>query len=84
VTSGNNWFFDYEMNGTIDKQDKFGQIGDIPLVGDFNTDGTMGRAVFRGVTKGNNWFFDYNMNGATADYQDRFGQIGDLPVMWNE
>jgi len=82
VTKGNNWFIDYKMDGTIDKQDKFGQTGDIPLVGDFNRDGIMDRAVFRGVTKGDTWFYDYTMDG-TIDKQDKFGQIGDLPVMWD-
>jgi len=33
VTKGINWFFDYNMNGaTADYQDRFGQIGDIPVM----------------------------------------------------
>jgi hypothetical protein len=70
------------MDGSIDSQNRFGQIGDIPLVSDFNGDGIMDRAVFRGVFKGNNWFFDYSMDGS-INTQDRFGQIGDIPVVWN-
>jgi hypothetical protein len=83
VSKGNNWLFDYSMDSTnnvIDKQDKFGQLGDIPLVGDFNNDGVMDRAVFRSASKTNNWIFDYNMDG-TIDYQDTFGQLGDIPVV---
>jgi hypothetical protein len=71
------------MNTTIEKQDKFGQLGDIPLVGDFNKDGIMDRAVFRSLTSGDNWFFDYEING-TTDKQDKFGQLGDLPLIWNQ
>lgn len=82
LTRGDNWLFDYSMDGTIDKQDKFGQLGDIPLVGDFNKDGIMDRAVFREVTKGNNWLFDYSMD-KTIDKQDRYGQSGDLPLIWD-
>ena len=68
MTKGNNWFIDYSMNSsTPDYQDKFGQLGDIPLDGDFNKDGIMDRPVFRGVTKGNNWFIDYSMDGSTPD-----------------
>jgi hypothetical protein len=75
-----NWFFDTNMDGKIEKQDRFGQLGDIPLVGDFNKDGITDRAIFRSLTSGNNWFFDYEMNG-TIDKQDRFGQAGDIPVV---
>jgi hypothetical protein len=32
VTKGNNWFFDYNMDGTTDKQDRYGQIGDLPVI----------------------------------------------------
>jgi hypothetical protein len=80
TTTGNNWFFDNNMDGSIDAQDRFGQVGDIPLVGDLNDDGIMDRAVFRSVTKGNNWFIDYSMDGS-IDAQNRFGQIGDIPLV---
>jgi hypothetical protein len=75
-----NWFFDANMDGIVDSQDKFGKAGDIPLVGDLNNDGTMDRGVFRSVTRGSNWFVDYGMDG-TTDAQDRFGQVGDIPIV---
>jgi hypothetical protein len=81
VAKTNNWLFDYDMDTTINKKDTFGQLGDIPLVGDFNKDGVVDRAVFREVAKTNNWLFDYDMD-TTINKKDTFGQLGDLPLIW--
>jgi PKD repeat protein len=81
ATSGENWFFDSNMDGAAERHDRFGQVGDLPLVDDFNNDGIMDRAVFRGLAKGNNWLYDYNMDSSTPDYADKFGQVGDLPLV---
>jgi len=32
-TKGDNWLYDYSMNGSIDKENKYGQLGDLPFMG---------------------------------------------------
>jgi serine-aspartate repeat-containing protein C/D/E len=60
----------------------FGQAGDIPVVGDWNGDGTSEVGVFKdGI-----WHLDYNANHqwdgpAGGDRQYGFGQAGDIPVV---
>ncbi len=73
------WIIDYEMDGTVDIRDHFGMSGDIPLIGDFNNDGLMDRAVFR-KTVFNNWIFDYGMD-STVNARDHYGTTGDIPVV---
>ena len=87
------WYLDYNGNGKWDgcqqdgKQDQclfnsFGQAGDFPAAGDWNSDGKAKVGVFRAGT----WYLDYNGNGAwdgcSVDrcYYGSFGQQGDLPV----
>ena len=83
------WILDNNGNGTVDSctVDKcfgpFGSNGDIPVVGDWNGDGTAKIGVFRAAT--GEWFLDMNGNGQwdgpTIDkYVSGFGQAGDLPV----
>ena len=59
----------------------FGQAGEIPVMGDWNGDGT--HTV--GVVRGNRWLLrDENTAGA-PDYDFVFGQPGDTPLVgdWN-
>ncbi len=57
----------------------FGTPGDVPVVGDWNGDGTHTIAVFRSGT----WWRDTDGNGkrSKADVKTHFGQSGDLPVV---
>jgi hypothetical protein len=84
------WTLDTSGNGQFDgcRIDKcfgpFGTAGDVPVVGDWNGDGTTKIAVFR-ATSGE-WFLDMNGNGhwdgPTVDkYIASFGQPGDLPLV---
>jgi len=52
--------------------------GDMPLIGDFNADGTTDRAVFRA----GEWIIDYNRDGA-VNARLKYGTSGDLPLVWN-
>ncbi|HRD50823.1 MAG: Ig-like domain repeat protein [Candidatus Competibacter sp.] len=63
----------------------FGQIGDLPVAGDWIGGGFAQIGVFRN----GQWFLDANGNGTWdqcgADLCSSFGQLGDLPVVgdWN-
>ena len=84
------WTLDTNGNGQFDgcQVDKcfgpFGTVGDVPVVGDWNGDGTAKIGVFRAAS--GEWFLDLNGNGhwdgPTVDkYISSFGQAGDLPVV---
>jgi hypothetical protein len=59
----------------------FGQPGDIPVMGDWNGDGT--HTV--GVVRGNQWILRNTNDAGPADYNFTFGDPGDIPVVgdWN-
>lgn len=69
-----NWKFDAYMNGYEDYSDHYGLSTDIPLMNDFNNDGTIDRAVFRN----GEWIYDYDVDG-TVDARDQYGMTGDVP-----
>jgi PKD repeat protein len=71
------WYLENSFTGVTYKKLRFGIADDIPLVGDFNSDGISDLTVFRPSTS--NWYIDTNQNGAT-DIQRRFGIFGDVPV----
>jgi hypothetical protein len=88
------WFLDFNGNGqwdgcTADKcLDSFGDIEDLPVVGDWDGSGKSAPGLFRPST--GQWFLDSNGNGqwdgCTADKcLGPFGIAGDLPVAgdWN-
>lgn len=60
---------------------EFGQAGDIPVVGDWNGDGT--RTV--GVVRGNRWLLRNENSAGAPDLDFTFGNAGDTPVVgdWN-
>jgi hypothetical protein len=84
------WYLDDNGNGAWDNCTKdlcysFGLPGDIPLAGDWNSDG---RDEI-GVKRGRYWYLDDNgngdWNGCTNDRCYTFGLAGDVPVVgdWN-
>jgi hypothetical protein len=72
---------------SIDKQYNFGISGDIPVSGDWNSDGRTEIGVFRNST--HLFYLDFNgngaWNGAVTDKSYNFGITGDIPVTgdWN-
>ena len=82
------WLLDLNGNGlwnaSIDGIYSFGQAGDIPMVGDWNGDGSDEIGLFRNGT----WLLDLNGNGVWNPGIDgiySFGQAGDVAVVgdWN-
>lgn len=59
----------------------FGKAGDIPVMGDWNGDGTW----TVGVVRGNRWLLRNENSAGPADYNFVFGNPGDIPVVgdWN-
>lgn len=59
----------------------FGQPGDIPVMGDWNGDGTW----TVGVVRGNQWILRNENSSGPADYNFTFGNAGDTPIVgdWN-
>lgn len=74
--SGNNWIFTDTLT-SVKYRDSYGVSTDKPLVGDFNNDGIMDRAVFRN----GQWIIDYDMDGSINRRQS-FGIGGDRPLSW--
>ena len=72
-----NWYLDYNNTGTIDKIFHFGSNGDVPVIGDWNKNGTSDVAIFRPST--GYWYFDYNLDG-TVDKSFRYGGSTDRIV----
>jgi hypothetical protein len=86
------FYLDYNGNGawngaSVDRQYNFGISGDMPVSGDWNTDGRTEIGVFRNST--HLFYLDYNgngaWNGAGVDMTYNFGITGDKPVSgkWN-
>jgi len=86
------FYLDYNGNGAwngaaIDKSYNFGITGDIPVAGDWNSDGKTEIGVFRNST--HLFYLDYDgngvWNGAVTDKSYNFGISGDIPITgdWN-
>ncbi|HON81987.1 MAG TPA: hypothetical protein PLN56_07075 [Methanoregulaceae archaeon] len=84
------WVLDYNGNYLwdgpgIDRVAFIGQAGDVPVIGDWNGDGTDKIGIFRDGL----WVLDYNGNfvwdGPGIDRVAFIGQAGDVPVIgdWN-
>jgi len=77
------WFVDSVGNGVYNPATPtytFGQVGDIPVVGDW---GGNGHPKHIGVFRGGTWILDVNGSNVMApnDIQGSFGQPGDIPVV---
>ena len=58
-----------------------GQAGDVPLVGDWDGNGSKTPGVFRPSTT--EWFLSNSPNGSTMDYHLTFATFSDIPVVGN-
>jgi hypothetical protein len=81
------FYLDYNGNGAwngavTDRTYNFGIAGDIPITGDWNSDGIIEIGIFRPST--HLFYLDYNgngaWNGAVTDRSFNFGITGDIPI----
>jgi PKD repeat protein len=72
------WYLDYNNDGVIDKEFQFGSTADIPVVGDWDGNGTSDAGVFRPPS--GYWYLDTNKN-SSVEYTFPFGKSGDIPVV---
>jgi hypothetical protein len=81
------FYLDYNGNGAwngaaVDRTYNFGITGDMPISGDWNSDGRTDIGVFRPST--HLFYLDYNgngaWNGAAVDRTYNFGITGDMPI----
>ena len=70
------WILDYGIDGTVNRRFNYGLPTDIPVVGDFNNDGTTDIGVFRS----GQWILDYGMDG-TVNRRFYYGLPTDIPVV---
>ena len=76
------WNLDYNNTGQNDKTFHFGTKGDIPVIGDWNKDGTSDVGVFR--PSNGNWYLETTKTGVV--YRTfHFGTTSDIPLIgdWN-
>jgi hypothetical protein len=73
------WGFDYNHDGTSDRNHSWGATGDRPVAGDFDGDGRLDDvALFRPSDR--TWRFDYDANGSTNETRGPWGNPGDVPI----
>jgi hypothetical protein len=68
------WYFDYNLDGIVDKSFRYGGSTDRIITGDWDGDGKDGIAIFR--PSSGFWYFDYNLDGI-VDKSFRYGGVGD-------
>jgi len=64
------WYFDYNLDGIVNKSFRYGGVGDKIIQGDWQGTGKDGIAIFRPST--GYWYFDYNLDGI-VDKSFRYG-----------
>ncbi|MFO1020862.1 MAG: choice-of-anchor R domain-containing protein [Planctomycetales bacterium] len=89
IQRGNVWYLDSNDTFSFEGEDSvfsFGNVGDVPLKGDWNADGFDEIGVFRNGL----WYLDVNGNNhwdgtSGGDVLAKFGAAGDLPIVgdWN-
>ncbi|MBW3547811.1 MAG: hypothetical protein KY452_06725 [Actinobacteria bacterium] len=76
---GNTWYLRGALStGTADIVFTYGNSDDIPLMGDWNGDGT----ETPGVVRGNTWYLRNSNTTGVADVSFRYGNEDDVPLSW--
>jgi hypothetical protein len=78
VVRGNHWFLRNTLSsGVSDSSFIYGLTGDVPLMGDWDGDGT----ETPGVVRGNTWYLRNSNSTGFADIVFHYGSVGDRPVV---
>lgn len=83
--TGGYWYVKYNtgvpfLGGIPDQITRFGGLaGDIPVLGDFDGDGTVDRAIYRS----GRWYIDLEAWNGNADRRCNFGGPGDIPIAYD-
>lgn len=85
---GLDWYLDLNNDGYLaERVVEFGLLGDVPVAGDWNSDGRTDVGVVRkNLARGGlDWYLDLNNDGYLAERVVEYGLIGDVPVVgdWN-
>jgi hypothetical protein len=72
------WYFDYNLDGVVDKSFRYGSSSDQIIAGDWQGTGKDGIAIFRPST--GYWYFDYNLDGV-VDKSFRYGGNSDQIIV---
>jgi hypothetical protein len=73
------FFLDYGSGQTVDAKIPFGMAGDIPLTGNFTSDGLTSIGIYRNGT----WYFDTSRDGSVDKIFNLGGVPGDVPLAAN-
>jgi hypothetical protein len=74
----NRWFLRDPANvGVLAASFQYGDVGDVPIVGDWNGDGT----ATPGIVRGNQWFLRNSNSSGVADFSFVYGDPGDIPIV---
>jgi len=80
-SAGDQWFLDFDLSGGFaDAVYSYGDVGDVPIAGDWNSDGV----DEVGVVRDGFWYLNTTMSeqGGIADISFQFGNPGDRPLVY--
>jgi len=89
-SSSSGGYFSLDMDNSLswtaaDRYGQFGTSGDIPIVGDWDSDGTDDVGVFQSSSSGGYFSLDMDnsLSWTAADRYGQFGTSGDIPIVGN-
>jgi len=72
------WYYDFNHDGSIDTKEGWGYGTGLPIIGDFNCDQIIDRALF--VANDGMWYYKYGLSRKPEDNFGPWGLKGDIPL----